>query len=418
MKRKLLVLSFDALGGEDYHYMEKLPEFKEFFTNATICTNVSSIYPSVTYACHTSIVTGKLPKNHGITSNTLLQPNRVNAPDWYWQRKFVKGETIYDKAIAEGMRVSAFLWPATAKSKIQYLLPEIFPNRKWDHQVMTTLRHGTPTFILGLLKRYSHLLNGIKQPNLDDFITKSVIHTLKTKSPDMMLVHFTDLDTARHYYGVRSREAYAAIDRLGDHFHQIMAAVKEENLVEDMIVVILGDHFQLDYHTRVPLNQQLADAGWLKFDKSRVMDWKALVKSNGGSAYIYVKDNYVDKVVLQAFLEELKQNSENGIEQILTNDEASKQGADGGCAFMLEAKEGYVFTDSFGGGEKGKLADHGYHPSIKDDYATFYAMAGPGVSAGVWIDEMSLIDIAPTWAKMLGLKLDDVDGEVIKKMLE
>jgi len=419
VKKKLLVLSFDAFGGEDFDYIKEKPEFKAFFDQAAICTNVSSVYPSVTYACHTSIVTGKLPKNHGIISNTRLQPNRVNAPDWHWQRKFITAETIYDKAIASGMKVGSFLWPVTGKSKIQYNLPEIFPNRKWDNQVMTSLRNGTPLFILELFKRYRHLLNGIKQPNLDDFVTEGVIYTLKTKSPDMMLIHFTDLDTARHDYGARSKEAYEAIDRLGIRFEKIVNTLKEENLFAETIIVILGDHFQLDYHAKVPLNNRLADAGWLNFKNGKVMaDWKGLAKSNGGSAYVYTRDGNVDRVGLKAFLDELKGNPKNGIERVLTGKEAGVEEADPNCAFMLEASEGYVFTDFLGGGEKGKRADHGYHPTWKDDYATFYAMAGPGVKGGTRSSRMSLIDIAPTWARLLGLELGEVDGDVVEEMLE
>ena len=418
MKKKLLVLSFDALGGEDFEYMKEKPEFKNFFKQAAICTNVSSIYPSVTYACHTSIVTGKLPKNHGVIGNTLFQPNRVNAPDWYWRRKYVKSDTIYDVAIRSGMTVGAFLWPVTAKSKIQFVLPEVFPNRRWDNQVMTTLRNGSPIFILDLFKRYRHLLNGIRQPNLDDFVTESVIYTLKTKSPDLMLVHFTDLDTARHDYGVRSQEAYAAIDRLGERFTSIMNTLKEENLFVATTVVILGDHFQLDYYSSVPLNSRLADAGWLKLSGGKVMSWNVLAKSNGGSAYVYTRDGNVDRVGLKSFLNVLKERPENGIEGILTGDEAAKEGADPNCAFMLEAQNGYVFTDFLGGGEKGKRADHGYHPTTKADYGTFYAMAGPSVKSGAQVDKMSLIDIAPTWARMLGIELGDVDGNVLEEMLE
>jgi len=413
----MLVLSFDALGGEDYEYMKKRPEFQEFFEQAAVCLNVASIYPSVTYACHTSIVTGHKPVNHGIISNTKLQPNRVNSPDWYWQRKYVKGDTIYDAAIRSGMKVGAFLWPVTAKSKINYVLPEIFPNRKWDHQVLTSLRNGTPGFILDIFKRYRHLLNGIKQPNLDDFVTQSVVYTLQKHAPELMLIHFTDLDTARHDYGVRSPEAYAALDRLAERFGRITKTLKEENLYDETTIVILGDHFQLDYHTKVSLNNLLADGGWLKFTGDKVVNWSALAKSNGGSAYVYSKDGRVDMVELKKYLEKLATDPNNGIERILTGAEAAGLEADGNCAFMLEAQQGYVFTDHLGGGEKGTKADHGYHPTAKDGYATFYAMAGLGVQGNVVVDSMSLIDIAPTWAKMLGLELGDVDGTVIEEML-
>lgn len=418
MKKRLLVLSFDALGGEDYEFMKKRPEFQEFFANAAICTNVASVYPSVTYACHTSIVTGELPKKHGVISNTKLQPNRVNAPDWYWQRKYVKSDTIYDAAIRSGMKVGAFLWPVTAKSKINYLLPEIFPNRKWDNQIMTSLRNGKPFFIFDLFKRYRQLLDGIKQPNLDDFVTKSVIHTIKKHAPELMLVHFTDLDTARHDHGVNSPVAFAAIDRLAVRFGEITAALKAQKLYDDTTIVILGDHYQLDYHTKVPLNDLIAADGWLQLVDNKVVNWLALAKSNGGSAYVYVKDSLVNKIELKKFLNTLASNPDNGIERILTGAQAAKLGADRKCAFMLEAKKGYVFTDSIGGGDKGKKADHGYHPTKKSNYATFYAMTGPGVAENVVVDAMSLIDIAPTWAKLLGLELKDVDGRIIEEMLK
>lgn len=417
MQKKLLVLSFDALGGEDYEYMKKLPEFKEFLDLAARCLNVSSIYPSVTYACHTSIVTGKYPKNHGITSNTLLQQNRVNSPDWYWQRKYVKSDTIYDVALRNKNTVGAFLWPVTAKSNIQYLLPEIFPNRKWDNQILTSLRNGKPLFLLDLFKRYRHMLNGIKQPNLDDFVTESVIYTLKKHSPDMMLVHFTDLDTARHDYGVYSKEAYAAINRLGNRFKKIMDTLKDVKLFDETVVVILGDHFQLDYKSRVKLNHLLADGGYLTINNDKIVNWNVVAKSNAGSAYIYSKDGFSDNFELEKYLLSLQVDPENGIERILTGEEAALEGADPNCEFMLEASAGYVFTDMLGGGDKGKKADHGYHPTNKSDYATFYAMAGAGVVPGV-VDAMSLVDIAPTWARLLGLELEDVDGRVVEEMLE
>lgn len=412
MKKRLLVLSFDALGGADFEYLKVKPEFKAFFDQAAICTNVRTVYPSVTYPCHVSIVTGIHPKDHGVTANTLVQPERINAPDWYWQDKYVKSETIYDAAIRSGMKVAAFLWPVTAKSKIHYLLPEIFPNRKWDHQVWTALRHGSPLFLLGLFRRYRHHLDGIKQPNLDQFVVEGVCHTIKTKSPELMLVHLTDLDTAKHDHGVHSDEAFAAMDRLATHFARIVDALKEKGLFDETTIAILGDHSQLDFHTKVPLNHLLAESGWLTFRKDKVTSWKVLVKSNGGSAYVYTKDDDVDRVNLKDFLEKLQADGRYGIERILTGEEAGAQGADPNCAFMLEAKIGYGFSDWLGAEEKGKKADHGYHPS-KPDYETFFAMAGPGIKKGAQIKAMSLVDIAPTWAELLNLELKDVDGVVL-----
>ena len=58
-------------------------------------------------------------------------------------------------------------------------------------------------------RRFGHLRNGIAQPELDDFVTESAVHTIKTKKPNLMLIHLVDLDAQRHHHGFSSDEAHA-----------------------------------------------------------------------------------------------------------------------------------------------------------------------------------------------------------------
>lgn len=108
LTKYLYIISFDGLATLDFKYISSLPNFKKFLAEASYCKKVYSVYPSLTYPAHASIVTGKYPKNHGIVNNTLLQPNR-KSPDWYWDRQYIKGDTIYDLAIDRGMTVAALL---------------------------------------------------------------------------------------------------------------------------------------------------------------------------------------------------------------------------------------------------------------------------------------------------------------------
>jgi len=417
MRKRLIVLSFDALSGQDMAYMKRLPVFQAFFARAAICTNVRSIYPSVTYPCHVSIVTGKHPRDHGVTANVHTQPKRANTPDWYWQAKYVKAPTIYDLAIQKGMKVGAFLWPVTAKSNIHYLLPEIFANRAWDTQLLTSLRNGSPLLLLRFFRQFGHMLKGISQPELDDFVTACVIDTIRQKSPELLFVHLTDIDAKRHQYGVHSAEAYAAIDRHAIRFERILDALKEKQLYDSTNIVILGDHTQLDFHTKVALNEILAEHGWQEHSAGKVISWKAFAKSNGGSAYLYQKTVSENTAKLHALLKKLQEDPKNGIERILTSEEAAAEGADPACTFMLEAKEGYLFTDAPKRHKKAGKADHGYHPS-KPNFRTFYAMAGPDIRQGVKIDRMSLLDIAPTLAKLLDLPFESTDGTPLDIFLQ
>ena len=81
---------------------------------------------------------------------------------------------------------------------------------------------------------------------------------------------------------------------------------------------------------------------------------------------------------------------------------------------MVEAVTGTVFNDHHNGESKEKLkkADHGYSP-FKANYQTIFAASGPNIKTNLNIEQMSLVDIAPTLAKLLDLDLKDYDGQVL-----
>ena len=98
MKNKyVIVISFDAVSEEDLEFLSKQPNFSKLIKNGALIKNVESVYPSLTYPAHATIVTGKYPKNHGVINNTVLDFKNDN-PDWYWYRKYIKGDTIFDLA--------------------------------------------------------------------------------------------------------------------------------------------------------------------------------------------------------------------------------------------------------------------------------------------------------------------------------
>ena len=219
-KPKMLVISLDAVGSGDIEKAMELPGFARFFDGASRCMSVHSVYPSITYPAHTSIVTGRYPVHHGIVDNTKIQPNR-KSPDWYWQRKYIRGTTLYDEALKQGMTVAALLWPVTARSKITWNLPEIFANRPWTNQILTSLRNGTPLYQFHLNQKFGRLRNGIKEPELDHFTHASLKYTLEKYRPDLTLVHFTDVDSQKHDYGTGSPEAWAAMERHSERLMEI-----------------------------------------------------------------------------------------------------------------------------------------------------------------------------------------------------
>ena len=69
--KRLIVISLDALGSTDFEMFSQLPNFKKFIDHAAFCRQVRSVYPSLTYPAHTTIVTGRPPAEHGIAGLVL-----------------------------------------------------------------------------------------------------------------------------------------------------------------------------------------------------------------------------------------------------------------------------------------------------------------------------------------------------------
>ena len=427
----LIVISFDCLSALDFPVLEELPHFRKLLKKASVCRNVETIYPSVTYPCHTSIVTGNYPNRHGVVTNTLLQPGR-ESPDWYWRRRHVKGTTLYDEAKKAGMSTAALLWPVTARAKIDYHMPEIFANRPWHHQIPVSLLNGGIGYQLALHKRFGHLRNGLAQPQLDDFVTESVVHTIRTKRPNLMLVHLVDLDSQRHHHGFSSSEAHDAIRRHDVRLGKIVAALKDSGIYDCATIIALGDHSALDHTKVVKLNVLFKENGLIQLNKKgKVMDWRAYCKSNDGSAYIYLKDqkDVRTKESVKALLHSLTMDEKNGVEFVLEGDEARRRGADEQAAFMIEARRGYYFTEHLAGEyidlitaknvKSGKYtrASHGYSPD-KEQYKTVFIATGKGIKPNVDIKSMKLVDEGPTLAHLLGLSLGQTDGRVIEECIE
>ncbi|MBS4188943.1 alkaline phosphatase family protein [Bacillus sp. FJAT-49705] len=432
LTKNMVIISFDCLSALDFALLRTLPNFQRVLQKGSYARHVDTIYPSLTYPCHTTIVTGKYPKNHGIINNTLLQPG-VASPDWNWYRSSIKGTTLYDEASKANLTTAALLWPVTGKAKsIQYNLPEIFPNRKWQNQILVSLLSGTPYYQWELNNRFGHIRSGLSQPELDDFVLESAVHTILTRSPNLLLVHFTDLDTQRHYHGVFSNEAIEAIHRHDTRLGRILDALEECGRLSDTTIIVLGDHSALDENKAVQLNVIFKEKNLISVNANgKIIDWKAYCKSCDGSAYIYLKnkDDVETNQFVRSILEELIVDPTNGIESLITGEEAGKKGADPACAFMIEARNGFYFHEEHLGefihqitnedvlpSKKYTFASHGYSPE-KQEYKTIFLASGRGIRQNEVIPSMRLIDIGPTLARLLGLDLGQTDGEVIEDFL-
>lgn len=418
-----IVVSLDAVGSRDFEFLKEQPNMKELLKDASYSTQVSSVYPSITYPAHTSIVTGHYPGTHGIVNNLKLQPLMDN-PDWFWKIKDVRKPTFYEEAEKNGIRTAALLWPVTGGAHISYNLPEILPNRPWQNQISVSMRNGTVPYELDLNSRFGYLRDGVKQPQLDNFVQLSMLYTIRRYHPQLMLVHLTDVDTNRHLYGVDSPEAKEALKRHDKRIGELIEVLKEEGIYEKTALFILGDHSQMDVQHVLYPNYWLKEKGLLEVRDGKIKSFQAYAHNCDGSCYIYARKGLKKEVrqqIVQA-VRELKEMFPEAVERIYTRREAEQMGADGACACMMEAGKGWYFlnemdvltaeADQNSGRPHMMKGTHGFHPD-RPNYQTIFIAAGCGIRKNINIGRMSLVDEGPTIAARLGISLGETAGRTL-----
>ena len=417
---RMLVISWDAVGNQDLAALETLPHLRSLMERAACCRRVKSVCPSLTYPAHAAIVTGRNPSHTGIVNNIRFQPFRKE-PDWFWQRRFIRGTTLYDQAEEAGLRTAALLWPVTAGAKITWNMPEIWARRFWQNQITESLFNGSIGYQIDLYRRFGRLLEGTKQPMLDNFVQASLLWTLSYYRPDLTLVHYTDVDAMRHQYGVDSREAQAALRRLDMRLGAVMGLLERQMELRNTNIILLGDHYQKNVNCVLYPNYHMVKNGWAKERGGRIVWWQAAANNCDGACYIYLKNREDGelKLAVANWLKELKQTPGSGIKEVYTGKRAREKGADPRCSFMLEAREGFYFKngcrverEEYRPGSKVHRGAHGYDPDCPG-YETFFMAAGPDFQPGAEVAAMNLTDEGPTMARALGLELVDADGAVI-----
>ena len=429
MKNKyVIVISFDAVSEEDLEFLSKQPNFSKLIKNGALIKNVESVYPSLTYPAHATIVTGKYPKNHGVINNTVLDFKNDN-PDWYWYRKYIKGDTIFDLAEKSGMKTCSILWPVTARSKITYNMPEIFCTKRYDNQILKSALAGSKIYQVNMNKKFGYLRQGMEEPYLDNFATEVAKKTIRELKPNLILLHLIDSDSQKHKYGIENKEVIESLKRHDERLGEIIESLKLAGIYEDSTIIALGDHSQINVNNVIKLNSILMKNDLIKVNGNKIKSYKAIAKSCDGSSYIYLKNkNDVEtRKKVRDILNELKNKYSNVIEEVYNNEEIKNLGADINASFMIEAKRGYYFIDDFLGeaieviDESSKIkhklrASHGYLPS-RDNYKTFFIAYGKTIKKGVVLEKGKLINHGPTIAKILDIDLRDCDGIVEERIL-
>ncbi|MCL2721498.1 MAG: alkaline phosphatase family protein [Treponema sp.] len=374
----LLVISFDAIGDKAFEEMaqdnKNYPNIAAFKEKAIYCGGVKTITVSNTYPVHTTISTGKLPKDHGIISN-MLPPNKNGECSWAQMAKYIKTKTIWDAAKEKKLIVAAILWPVTNGAKIDYHLPETHAE-KGQNLLLKMFRYGSFFFLLFALLKHGGILikaiiknkmKGMGQPAVDNFITAVTCDLLKRKKQklDLVLVHLFAYDHSFHYAEPGSKERDIAKKAMDTNLGKLLT-----NWGDDT-VILFSDHSQIDIKENINLQAMYGDC---------------VDEQCGGCAF------------LNKAIEDIEKKT--WFERYLTKEEMLESGFSDKQVIGIAAKAGFCFSQY-----NGFKGNHGY-PADYENYNVFYALKSKKIKPEQAQLKNHIIDITRIIAKELELDMD------------
>ena len=127
MKKKIFVLSMDAMVHEDVAYMMEKPNFAKIMARRAEVEKVRSVYPASTYPAHTTLMTGCYPRKHGMWANFPLKTVEDGVSHWPLYHKLIEVEDLFAAAKRAGCSTAAVYWPVTGcNPNIDHIINEYF----------------------------------------------------------------------------------------------------------------------------------------------------------------------------------------------------------------------------------------------------------------------------------------------------
>ena len=439
MNKRILVFSVDAMVYEDLEYLSARPNFRACLEGGSTVKRIRSIYPSVTYPNHVSMVTGCYPDKTGVFSNYRFTTDSKE-DTWQWFAECIRVKDIFTAAKQGGYSTAAVFWPVTGRHPdIDHLIDEYWMPERNDTLMSAFARAGSSPHMLEIIQKNEHRLsrsylktgrkNFCVQPEVDNFLIGCAADVIREDAPEVVFVHSGCIDNIRHTRGVFGPWIYQTLDLVDEQIGTLCSALADAGQLENTDIFLVSDHGQLEIKRTIKLNVLLADLGYITVnEKGKAADYSAYCLSNAMSSLVFMKDPS-DKAAADRLYADLCRMRDEGIygfTEVFTREEiAEREHLDGDFSFVLES-DGYTsFSDScrrpliapvdlsdfrFGRATHGYFPDRGPQPTL--------VAKGPHIREGVEIERRPIVDEAPTYAKLLGVDLNDAQGSSIDEILK
>jgi predicted AlkP superfamily pyrophosphatase or phosphodiesterase len=404
--KHVIVISVDGFRPDFYLDSSwQAVRIRELMAGGTYTKGENSVFPSMTYPSHTTMVTGVQPAVHGIYYNT------GPGEKVYWNDSSIKSPTLWAAAEQKGMVVASLLWPVSADAPVQYDIPDIGSLGQTVQD-----QYSKPAGFVDALKK--DVFGGASRIDygVNTNVGKIAAYVIGQARPNLMTIHLFSVDHFEHEQGRDGDKVRAAVRSADSAVGIIVDAVHAAGIADSTVVIVTGDHGFVTITQQVNPNVWLAKAGLLTDVKKgdwNAGNWKAQFYSVGGSSYLYLKDRS-DVATLDAVKKILRElpDSVRQYFRVIDRKKMNEIGGNPEVEFALSGLKGTAFGN-VSAGEAVTPAHGGQHGHFPDFYEirTGFVIYGPGVRKGGVIKEMNERDTAPTVARLLGLDFPSAVGK-------
>jgi arylsulfatase A-like enzyme len=396
------------------------PFLAQFAERSARFVNHRGVFPSTTRTSAASIATGCLPARHGLLGNTMALDEgdglvclSVGRPDFRDRLHRATGRTLHRPSLAERLGhagETAIAFSNVSPGAAYFLDPDGFG---WVYNSAGSFgpsRRPLPT---------EDSLAIAKGEAGDRVATERFCEeVLRRRAPALALLWLSEPDYTGHHAPLGSPEHRAAIASADDNVRRVAETVADLDPTGERILFIVGsDHGMETVDETIDLDGLLVEAGL----KTAMASSDVVVAPNGTAALLYFTDpagslvgevarfletqDWVGRAFVGNGLSEIGLPTGSALQIALTlkpDDRANPHGVPGHSHIVRDWLEP---KDSTGFGQHGGLGRNEQRP--------FLFVSNGGFVPRTYRAPSSLIDIAPTVLRHLGLSSAGMDGRAL-----
>ncbi|WP_417357121.1 ectonucleotide pyrophosphatase/phosphodiesterase [Gallaecimonas pentaromativorans] len=361
-----------SLDGFRWDYIEKhgAPNLAAMAADGVRAEQMRPAYPTKTFPNHLTLVTGLYPTHHGIVDNHFCDKQRqecYSLGDGGKDSTWLKGIPLWNLAELNGLKSATYFWPES-----DALIGGMTPNYYYHYSKQADYE-----------ERINQIVDWLKLP--------------ADQRPQFVAGYFSLVDTMGHRFGPDAAQTRDAVKKVDALIGELRARLKSE-VSQPVNLIVVSDH------------------GMSTVDLDKAIDYRKLpisedfkVVNASTRLMLYAKPG-VDAMAIARQKQKLLGDARY---QLLSKaDLAERHYTDSPriADIILETQAPLVFTDKDNKDFHGIGGNHGY--TYTKDMGALFVAEGPAFKKGMMLPAFDNVDVYPTVAKILGIKLlSKVDGD-------